>query len=83
MGENEVQILTCLNDYYNLTQDSIHHPDEYLGTKIKQTALPNVTCAWGQSRSQYVLNTVKNPEAWMSEKRYRLTRKASTPMLTS
>jgi Reverse transcriptase (RNA-dependent DNA polymerase) len=62
---NPNDVLTRINRYFALKPDSIHSPDDYLGTKIRKTVLPNGEEAWGQSSSHYVLNAVGNLEAWM------------------
>ena len=83
IAENPQEILRRLNKYFKLKPDSIHPPDNYLGTKIKQVVLPNGVKAWGQSSSHYVLNAVKNLEEWMKERNLKLPKKANTPMQTS
>ena len=77
------EILMKLNKYFKLKPDSIHAPDDYLGTKIKLTTLPNGRKAWGQSSSQYIRAAIKNLEDWMSKEGYRLPKKAATPMSSS
>ena len=83
IGANPHEILTRINRYFQLKPDSIHPPDDYLGTKIKLTTLPNGVKAWGQSSSHYIQNAVSNLEEWMEKNGYKLPRKASTPMSTS
>jgi hypothetical protein len=61
----------------------IHPPDDYLGTKLKETVLPNGVKAWGQSSSHYIQNSVANLEVWMKDKEYKLPKKAPTPMVAS
>jgi hypothetical protein len=78
-----MEILTRINHYFKLKPDSIHPPDDYLGTKIKETMLPNGVKAWGQSSLHYIQNAVANLEDWMLKNGYKLPRKASTPMPTS
>lgn len=80
IGVDPKDVLTRLNRYFSLKPDSIHPPDNYLGTKIKLTTLPNGVKAWGQSSSHYVLNAVKNLEEWMEKNGYKLPRRATTPM---
>ena len=79
---NPKDVLTCLHQYFNLKQDSIRSPDDYLGTKIKLTTLPNGVQAWGQSSSHYIWNAINNLESWMKDKSYQLPRKAPIPMVT-
>ena len=83
VGADPMEILTRINCYFKLKPDSIHAPDDYLGTKIRLTTLPNGVKAWGQSSSHYILNAVANLEAWMQKNGYKLPVKASTPMSTS
>jgi hypothetical protein len=75
--------LTCINKYLTLKPDSIHPPDDYLGTKLKEMVLPNGAKAWGQSSSHYIQNAVANLEAWMKDKNYNLPRRAPTAMVAS
>jgi transposase InsO family protein len=83
IGTNPKDILTRLNKYFTLKPDSIHPPDDYLGTKLKETVLPNGAKAWGQSSSHYIQTAVGNLETWMKEHQYKLPRKAPTPMVAS
>ena len=83
IGLNPKEILMKLNKYFKLKPDSIHPPDDYLGTKIKITSLPNGKKAWGQSSSHYVREAVKNLEEWMSSNGYHFSKKAETPMSSS
>ena len=83
IGMNPNDILTRLNKYFTLKPDSIHPPDDYLGTKLKETVLPNGVKAWGQSSSHYIQIAVGNLESWMKDKQYKLPRKAPTPMVAS
>jgi hypothetical protein len=68
---------------FALKPDSIRPPDKYLGTKLKETVLPNRTKAWGQSSSHYIQNAVKNLETWMQDKENKLPRNQPTPMVAS
>jgi hypothetical protein len=80
MGVYPKDILMKLTKYFKLKPDSIHPPDDYLGTKIKKTVLPNGESAWGQSSSHYVRNAVKNLEEWTVKEGRKLSKKAPTPM---
>jgi hypothetical protein len=82
VGEKPLEVLTRLNPFFTLRQDSLHPPDNYLGAKLKKTTLPNGVEAWGQSSSHYVHNVVKDLEEWMVERKYRLPARAATPMMT-
>ena len=83
IGVNPKEILMKLNKYFKLKPDSIHPPDDYLGTKIRLTTLPNGKKAWGQSSSHYVREAVKNVESWMSKEGYHFSKRADTPMSSS
>jgi hypothetical protein len=83
IGVDPKDILLKLNKYFKLKPDSIHPPDDYLGTKIKKTVLPNGSNAWGQSSSHYVRNAVKNLEEWINSEGMRLPKKAATPMTST
>ena len=41
IGVDPKEVLMKLNKYFKLKPDSIQPPDDYLGTKIKLTTLPN------------------------------------------
>jgi hypothetical protein len=81
-GISPNEILTKLNRYFHLKQDSIYPPDDYLGTKLKMVTLPNGVQAWGQGCSHYIHNAVTSLEKWMENNGYKLPKKASTPMAT-
>jgi Reverse transcriptase (RNA-dependent DNA polymerase) len=84
VSEDPKSILMKLNKYFKLKPDSIQPPDDYLGTKIKLTTLPNGQKAWGQSSSHYVRRAVQNVEDWIAKEGYKqLPRKAKTPMVSS
>ena len=61
IAEDPMEILKRLNRYFRLKPESIHPPDNYLGTKIKKVTLPNGATAWGQSSSHYVQSSAKKP----------------------
>jgi hypothetical protein len=83
IGMNPLNVIEKLNKYFKLKPESVHAPDNYLVTRLKETVLPNGVKAWGQSSSQYVQNAVKNLETWMSDKQYKLPKKVATPMLAT
>jgi hypothetical protein len=80
IGVDPKDILMKLNKYFKLKPDYIHPPDDYLGTKIKKTILPNGTSAWGQISSHYVRNAMKNLEEWMVKEGRKFPKKTLTPM---
>jgi hypothetical protein len=79
IGVDPNHVLTSLNKYFALKPDSIHPPDDYLSTKLKETVLPNGVKARGQSSSHYIHNAVAFLESWMKNREYKLPRKAPTP----
>jgi hypothetical protein len=83
IGLDPKNVLTRLNRYVTLKPDSIHSPDDYLGTKIKEMVLPNAKKAWGQSSSHYIQSAVANLKNWMKDKEYKFPKRASTPMVTN
>jgi hypothetical protein len=42
IGVDPKDILMKLNKYFKLEPDSMHPPDDYLGTKIKKRVMSNV-----------------------------------------
>jgi hypothetical protein len=58
-------VLTHLNKYFALKPDYIHPPDDYLGTKLKETVLSNGVKTWGKSSSHNIHNEAANLESWM------------------
>jgi hypothetical protein len=80
IGVDPKDKLMKLETYFKLKPDSIHPPDDCLGTKIKKTLLHNGASAWGKSSSHYVRNAAKNLEEWMVKEGRKLPKKAPTPM---
>jgi hypothetical protein len=75
-------ILTDLDKHFKLKPGSVGDPDIYLGTKLKQTKLPNGVWAWGMSPSKYVNESVKNCANHLKTKlngKYSLPKKAENP----
>jgi hypothetical protein len=54
--------------YLPLKPSSMGNPDIYLGTKLKETRLPNGIMAWRLSPSKYVIQAVKNCQLHLTEK---------------
>jgi hypothetical protein len=46
IGFDPNNVLTRLNKYFALKPDSIHPPDDYFDTKVKETVIPNGEKAW-------------------------------------
>jgi hypothetical protein len=76
IGVNPKARLTAFNKYFSLKLDSTHTPYDCLGIKIKK----NGRKAWGQSRSQSVLNDANNLEEWIEPRGYKLPHKGATSM---
>jgi hypothetical protein len=52
--------LVKLDEYFKMKEGSIQVPTFYLGSKLKNTALPNGVVAWGMISSKYVHSAVQN-----------------------
>ncbi len=57
-----------INGYLPLKPSSVGGPDIYLGTKLKETQLPNGLMAWGLSPFKYVVQAGKNCQLHLTEK---------------
>jgi hypothetical protein len=53
-----MSVMNEINGYPPLKPSSVSNPDIYLGSKLKQTQLPNGVMAWGLSPSKYVIQAV-------------------------
>ena len=61
-------------------------PDIYLGAKLREVMLPNGVCAWGQSPSKYVQESVRNCEKFLTQNfggRYAFPKKSDNPFPTN
>jgi hypothetical protein len=88
ISENAESILRNeMGKYFELKQESIGPPNIYLGGHLRKVQLENGVNAWAFSSSQYVQAAVKNVEDWLAKeenkKRWKLPRKAETPLCTS
>ena len=73
-----------LGKYFELKEESIGPPKIYLGGGVRKVTLDNGVDAWAFSSSQYVQAAVKNVESYLAkQKRWKLPRKAETPMQTT
>jgi hypothetical protein len=63
-----MSVMNEINKYLPLKPSSVGDPDIYLGTKLKETRLPNGLMAWGLSPSKYVVQAVKNCQLHLTEK---------------
>ena len=55
-----MSVMKEINVYLPLKPSSVGSLDIYLGTKLKETQLPNGLMSWGLSPSKYVVQAVKN-----------------------
>ena len=62
--------------YFKLKEKSIGLPDNYLGGKMRRVKLENGSNAWAFMSSQYVVEAVKNVEAYLAWKEKKLNAKA-------
>ena len=87
ISENAEQILrTELGKYFELKEESIGPPKIYLGGKVRKVELENGAKAWSFSSAQYVHAAVNNVEDYIKrndDSRYKMPRKAETPLTTT
>jgi hypothetical protein len=88
ISENAESILRNeMGKHFELKQESIGPPKIYLGGHLQKIQLENGVNAWAFSSSQNVQAAVKNVEDWLAKeenkKRWKLPRKAETPLCTS
>lgn len=87
ISENAEAILRSeIGKYFELKEESIGPPSLYLGGHLSKVQLENGVKAWAFSSSQYVRAAVKNVEDFCAKeenKRWKLPKKADTPMTTS
>ena len=88
VSENAESILRNeMGKYFELKQESIGPPKLYLGGHLRKVQLENGVSAWAFSSSQYVQAAVKNVEDWLAKeenkKRWKLPRKAETPLVST
>ena len=75
-----------LGRYFELKEESIGHPDHYLGGKVRKDQLENGVNAWTLSSSQYVQTAVENVVAYLDSQdsmHWKIPRKADTPLTTT
>jgi hypothetical protein len=71
-----------INSYLLLKPSSVGDPDIYLGTKLKQTPLPNGVMVWGLSPLKYVVQAVKICQVHLTDKlngKYSIPTRADNP----
>ena len=87
ISENAENILRNeIGRYFELKKESIGPPTIYLGGHLSKVHLDNGVKAWAFSSSQYVQAAVKNVEEYLAKeenKRWKLPKKADTPMTTT
>ena len=69
-----------IGNYFNLKEKSIGLPDVYLGGKMRRVKLENGSKAWAFISSQYVVECVKNAEAYLARKDKKLNAKSGAPI---
>ena len=69
-----------IGKYFKLKEKSIGPPDVYLGGKMRRVNLENGSKTWAFSSSQYVVEAVKNVEAYLARKEKKLNAKAGAPI---
>jgi hypothetical protein len=77
-----MSVMNKIHGYLPLKPSSVGDPDIYLGTKLKQTHLPNRVIAWGLSPSKYVVQAVKNCQLHLTDKlngKYSITARVDNP----
>ena len=86
MNHDPETVLKEIDGYMPLKNPNDMEVDIYLGTKLKETKLPNGIWAWGMSPSKYVQQAVKNCESQLIKDfdgRYTLPSKADNPFPTT
>ena len=53
---------------FNLKENSISPPTQYLGNKVSKVTMANVTKCWSSSSSQYVQSAVTNAEDYLHKR---------------
>jgi hypothetical protein len=77
-----MSVMNEINAYLPLKSSSVGNPVIYLGTKLKETWLPNGVMVRGLSPSKYVVQAVKNCNLHLTEKldgRYSIPARADNP----
>ena len=85
ISENSDSILhNELGKYFELKNESIGPPSQYLGAGMREVELENGSKAWAASSSQYVKAAVANVKKWLeTHGNWRLPTKSETPIQTS
>ena len=79
MEEPELFLRDELGNVFTLKEKSIGPPTQYLGNKVSQVTLKNVTNCWSFSSSQYVQSTVNNVEDYCDKQGLGMLPKVKSP----
>ncbi|KAL7528322.1 hypothetical protein ACHAXR_005938, partial [Thalassiosira sp. AJA248-18] len=71
-----------IGEYFELKEESIGKPSQYLGGKLREVELENGTSCWAFGSAQYVHAAVDNVETYLKKKGETLPAKAPTPLST-
>jgi hypothetical protein len=63
-----MSVLNWIDKYLPLKPASVGDPNIYLGTKLRETQLPNRVWAWGLSPSKYVNQAIQNCQTHLTAK---------------
>ena len=74
--------LNQVNGYCKLKEGSIGPRNIYLGAKLHAFVNPDGKMMWMQSSCAYILEAVKNTEAWCDKNDMRILSHCNTPMST-
>ena len=69
-----------IGKHFQLKEDSIGPPSQYLGGKLRQVTMENIQEFWAFGYTQYVRAAVDNVEEYLSNKGKKLAAKALTPL---
>ena len=69
-----------IGKYFELKQESIGKPSQYLGGKLREVELENGTTCWAFGSTQYVRAAVANAEKYLKKKGMSLPAKAPNPL---
>ena len=87
VSENaEFILMNELGRYFELQEESIGPPDDYLGGKVRKVQLESGVNAWAFSSCQYMQTAVKNVKPYLNSehsKCWKMPNKADTPLTTS
>ena len=80
--QGEKLLRNHIGKYFELKEESIGPPKQYLGGSMRNVELVNGAKAWAFSSSQYVQAAVKNVETYLLSKAKKFPSKADTPIRT-